>query len=139
MYASEKFFDAHLTPKGWEQCESLRQHLAQAKPHDGKESLVDRLELVVVSPLMRALETAVGCLGGGGGGGGGGVGDTSAAAAGLDGEIHPPLMIATEAVEAGATSRALFHSQRHIVRGVHFTSLVGFKAVHHQSKKHVTS
>lgn len=64
LYGSEKFFDAHLTPKGWDQCRALKKHLARAQPHDGKESLVDRLELVVVSPLMRALETAVGCLGG---------------------------------------------------------------------------
>jgi hypothetical protein len=24
MYASEKFFDSHLTPKGWEQCNALK-------------------------------------------------------------------------------------------------------------------
>ena len=24
MYASEKFFDAHLTPKGWAQCAALK-------------------------------------------------------------------------------------------------------------------
>lgn len=87
QYGSEQFFDAHLTPKGWVQCEALKKHLAQAKPHDGKESLVDRLELVVVSPLMRALETAVGCLGGD-------EPETAVAAS-----PHPPLMLATEAAD----------------------------------------
>ena len=64
MYKSEKFFDAHLDPKGWAQCAALRQHLERATTHDGAESLLDRIECVVVSPLMRALETAVGSLGG---------------------------------------------------------------------------
>ena len=64
MYKSEKFFDAHLDPKGWAQCAALRKHLERATTHDGAESLLDRIECVVVSPLMRALETAVGSLGG---------------------------------------------------------------------------
>jgi broad specificity phosphatase PhoE len=63
-YKSEKFFDAHLNPKGWAQCMALRKHLERATTHDGAESLLDRIECVVVSPLMRALETAVGSLGG---------------------------------------------------------------------------
>ena len=64
LYRSELYADAHLTRKGWEQCAALKSHIDAATTHDGKDSLVDRLELVVVSPLMRALETAVGCLGG---------------------------------------------------------------------------
>mmetsp|Transcript_16919 Transcript_16919/g.27167 ORF Transcript_16919/g.27167 Transcript_16919/m.27167 type:complete len:266 (-) Transcript_16919:213-1010(-) len=87
MYRMEKFADAHLTPKGWDQCYSLKKHLGAAKVHDDKASLVDRLELVVVSPLMRALETAVGCLGGDG------LADASPTSA------VPPLMLATEAVD----------------------------------------
>ena len=63
-YKSEQFFDAHLDPKGWLQCAALRAHLERATTHDGAESLLDRIECVVVSPLMRALETAVGSLGG---------------------------------------------------------------------------
>jgi len=57
QYRSEKYFDAHLTRKGWEawgQFAALEQHLAGAQclvPHGNGE-------LVVVSPLMRALETA---------------------------------------------------------------------------------
>ena len=64
MYKSEKFFDAHLDPKGWAQCAALRKHLERATTHDGAESLLDRIECVVVSPLMRALETAGRGLGG---------------------------------------------------------------------------
>tara|TARA_B110000977_G_scaffold150085_2_gene190269 strand:+ start:3672 stop:4559 length:888 start_codon:yes stop_codon:yes gene_type:complete len=63
-YKSEQFFDAHLDEKGWKQCAALRNHLERATTHDGAESLLDRIECVVVSPLMRALETAVGSLGG---------------------------------------------------------------------------
>ena len=63
-YRSEQFADAHLTPLGWDQCAALRSHLESATTHDGKDALLDRIELVVVSPLMRALETAVGALGG---------------------------------------------------------------------------
>ena len=63
-YKSERYFDAHLTPKGWAQCRALKKHLDEAVTHDGCEHVMDRIELVVVSPLMRALETAVGALGG---------------------------------------------------------------------------
>lgn len=66
-----------------------RKHLAQAKVHDGKESLINRLELVVVSPLMRALETAVGCLGGD---------PVEGFLTDATGNL-PPLMCATDAVE----------------------------------------
>ena len=60
-YKSESYFDAHLTPLGWDQCAALKAHLAAAPKG---QHLLDRVELVVVSPLMRALETAVGSLGG---------------------------------------------------------------------------
>ena len=63
-YRSEKYADAHLTPRGWAQCRALKKHLDSAVTHDGREHVMDRIELVVVSPLMRALETAVGSLGG---------------------------------------------------------------------------
>ena len=53
-----------MTPKGWAQCRALKKHLDEAVTHDGCEHVMDRIELVVVSPLMRALETAVGALGG---------------------------------------------------------------------------
>jgi len=91
QYASEKFFDASLTPKGWEQCAALKAHLESAKTPDGRESLLDRIECVVVSPLTRALETAVGALGG----------DDLDAAAAAEGaaEGAAPLMIASDAEE----------------------------------------
>ena len=62
-YKSEKYFDAHLTPKGWAQCRALKKHLDRAVTHDGCEHVMDRIELVVVSPLMREIETSVGRLG----------------------------------------------------------------------------
>ena len=92
QYASEKFFDASLTPKGWEQCAALKAHLESAKTPDGRESLLDRIECVVVSPLTRALETAVGALGGDD------LDADAAAKAAADG-APPPLMIASDAEE----------------------------------------
>eukprot|EP00195_Chlamydomonas_chlamydogama_P017695 CAMPEP_0202890154 /NCGR_PEP_ID=MMETSP1392-20130828/658_1 /ASSEMBLY_ACC=CAM_ASM_000868 /TAXON_ID=225041 /ORGANISM="Chlamydomonas chlamydogama, Strain SAG 11-48b" /LENGTH=295 /DNA_ID=CAMNT_0049573673 /DNA_START=133 /DNA_END=1020 /DNA_ORIENTATION=+ len=53
-YKSEEWFDAHLTEVGWQQAEALNHHIQKINlPFD----------LVVVSPLMRALETAVGAFG----------------------------------------------------------------------------
>ncbi|GAX79677.1 hypothetical protein CEUSTIGMA_g7118.t1 [Chlamydomonas eustigma] len=53
-YKSEQWFDAHLTQEGWKQATYLNAHLRQInlKP-----------DLVIVSPLMRALETAVAAFG----------------------------------------------------------------------------
>ena len=100
-------FSIHPSSSALLRCERepyLAKHLAQAKPDDGKASLVERLELVVVSPLMRALETAAGCLGGGDPRG------TDPETPGLRGELSDdwvsdagdtrvPLMVATDAVE----------------------------------------
>lgn len=55
-YKSERFFDAHLTALGWQQGLTLRAH--------AQEHLSASLELVVVSPLSRAVETAVAAFGG---------------------------------------------------------------------------
>eukprot|EP00210_Caulerpa_lentillifera_P003467 g3309.t1 len=53
---SHNRLDARLTPLGWKQCFQLRQHLLNMKtPFE--------VELVVTSPLTRALETAVGVFG----------------------------------------------------------------------------
>ncbi|KAK9915171.1 hypothetical protein WJX75_005575 [Coccomyxa subellipsoidea] len=49
--------DAHLTAHGWEQAHALRKHLAKLP-----EPL--NVEAVIVSPLSRALQTAVGAFGG---------------------------------------------------------------------------
>jgi broad specificity phosphatase PhoE len=57
-YRSEAFFDAPLTALGWSQATALRAHV-QKQPR-----LRSALDLVVVSPLTRALQTAVAAFGG---------------------------------------------------------------------------
>ncbi|CAN1827427.1 Phosphoglycerate mutase-like protein 1 [Linum perenne] len=57
-YMSAQYFDAELTPLGWEQVDNLRTHVHAS-------GLLDRIELVITSPLMRTLQTAVGVFGGG--------------------------------------------------------------------------
>lgn len=47
-------FDAHLTAEGWSQAEDLNSHIVSSGL---------QVDLVVVSPMMRALETAVGAFG----------------------------------------------------------------------------
>ncbi|ESQ29598.1 hypothetical protein EUTSA_v10023600mg [Eutrema salsugineum] len=56
-YLSEDLFDAHLTPLGWQQVDNLRKHVKAS-------GISNRIELVVVSPLLRTLQTAVGTFGG---------------------------------------------------------------------------
>ncbi|XP_039053221.1 phosphoglycerate mutase-like protein 1 isoform X2 [Hibiscus syriacus] len=56
-YLSEEFFDAHLTPLGWQQVDNLRKHVHET-------GLSKKIELVIVSPLLRTLQTAVGVFGG---------------------------------------------------------------------------
>jgi broad specificity phosphatase PhoE len=55
-YMSWEFEDADLTPLGWQQAEALHQHLE-------KTHIRERVELVVVSPLTRTLQTAAGVFG----------------------------------------------------------------------------
>lgn len=50
-------FDAHLTPLGWQQVDNLRMHVHSSGLHK-------KIELVIVSPLLRTLQTAVGVFGG---------------------------------------------------------------------------
>ncbi|XP_023642821.1 phosphoglycerate mutase-like protein 2 [Capsella rubella] len=45
-YSSEEFFDAHLTPLGWEQVDNLHRHVKTS-------GISNRIELVVVSTLLR--------------------------------------------------------------------------------------
>ncbi|KFK40904.1 hypothetical protein AALP_AA2G058400 [Arabis alpina] len=71
-YLSEDLFDAHLTPLGWQQVDNLRKHVKAT-------GISSRIELVVVSPLLRTLQTAVGTFGGEGY---------------RDGVDTPPLMMA---------------------------------------------
>ncbi|XP_051123856.1 phosphoglycerate mutase-like protein isoform X2 [Andrographis paniculata] len=57
-YLSPVLFDAQLTPLGWQQVDNLRNHIQAT-------GLLKRVELVVVSPLLRTMQTAVGVFGGG--------------------------------------------------------------------------
>ncbi|KAK1323138.1 hypothetical protein QJS10_CPA02g00187 [Acorus calamus] len=79
-YLSPALFDAHLTPLGWEQVESLRKHVHAC-------GLTKRIDLVITSPLLRTMQTAVGVFGG----------ETY-----VDGLSVPPLMVAN----AGNSSRS---------------------------------
>ncbi|MFS7949287.1 putative histidine phosphatase superfamily, clade-1 [Helianthus anomalus] len=56
-FLSEELFDAHLTPHGWKQVDNLRKHVHAS-------GLFKNIELVVVSPLLRTMQTAVGAFGG---------------------------------------------------------------------------
>lgn len=56
-YLSYDLFDASLTPLGWKQVDNLREHVKAS-------GLSKRIELVIVSPLLRTMQTAVGVFGG---------------------------------------------------------------------------
>eukprot|EP01025_Chloroclados_australasicus_P039930 TRINITY_DN4159_c0_g1_i1.p1 TRINITY_DN4159_c0_g1~~TRINITY_DN4159_c0_g1_i1.p1 ORF type:complete len:296 (+),score=36.99 TRINITY_DN4159_c0_g1_i1:90-977(+) len=80
-YKSYEYFDAHLTETGWKQTKALKRHLKQQKIE---------VDLVVVSPMSRALETAVGVFGG-------------------DDWVsngHPPLMVEQYAMTGKSSARA---------------------------------
>ncbi|KAI3978628.1 hypothetical protein MKX01_015803, partial [Papaver californicum] len=57
-YLSEKLFDAQLTPLGWQQVDNLCKHITEC-------GIDKKVELVIVSPLLRTLQTAVGAFGAG--------------------------------------------------------------------------
>ncbi|MCL7030380.1 hypothetical protein MKW94_005630, partial [Papaver nudicaule] len=83
-YKSEEFFDAQLTPLGWQQVDNLHKHVHES-------GLAKKVELVIVSPLLRTLQTAVGSFGAGGD---------------ADGKDVTPLMVAN----AGNSSRSAISS-----------------------------
>ncbi|RVW65679.1 Phosphoglycerate mutase-like protein 1 [Vitis vinifera] len=56
-YLSQELFDAHLTPLGWQQVDNLHKHVQAC-------GLSKKVELVVVSPLLRTMQTAAGVFGG---------------------------------------------------------------------------
>ncbi|XP_052201856.1 phosphoglycerate mutase-like protein 1 isoform X2 [Diospyros lotus] len=58
-YLSEELFDAHLTSLGWQQVDNLQKHVKSC-------GISKNVELVIVSPLLRTMQTAVGVFGGGG-------------------------------------------------------------------------
>ncbi|KAK7302621.1 hypothetical protein RJT34_13513 [Clitoria ternatea] len=84
-YMNPEYFDAHLTPLGWQQVDNLRKHVHAS-------GLMKRIDLVIASPLLRTLQTAVGVFGG--------EGHTDR----TDGP--PPLMVSN----AGNSSRAAISS-----------------------------
>eukprot|EP00878_Enallax_costatus_P009327 GHUV01009749.1.p1 GENE.GHUV01009749.1~~GHUV01009749.1.p1 ORF type:complete len:333 (+),score=54.98 GHUV01009749.1:140-1138(+) len=53
-YKSWEYEDSHLTDYGWKQAKAVQQHIKQ---------MGIKVDIVIVSPLTRALETAVGCFG----------------------------------------------------------------------------
>lgn len=57
-YLSPELLDAHLTPLGWNQVDNLRKHVIAC-------GLAKKIELVITSPLLRTMQTAVGVFGGG--------------------------------------------------------------------------
>ncbi|KAH9655293.1 phosphoglycerate mutase-like protein 1 [Citrus sinensis] len=57
-YLSPEYFDAPVTQLGWQQIENLRKHVHNS-------GLFKRIDLVIASPLLRTLQTAVGVFGGG--------------------------------------------------------------------------
>ncbi|KAK7400405.1 hypothetical protein VNO78_11611 [Psophocarpus tetragonolobus] len=56
-YMNPDYFDAHLTPLGWQQVDNLRKHVHAS-------ALINSVDLVIASPMMRTLQTAVGVFGG---------------------------------------------------------------------------
>ncbi|XP_047949921.1 phosphoglycerate mutase-like protein 1 isoform X3 [Salvia hispanica] len=54
---SPEYFDAHLTQLGWQQVDNLRKHVHSS-------GLVKNIDLVITSPLLRTIQTAVGVFGG---------------------------------------------------------------------------
>ncbi|KAM0932198.1 putative histidine phosphatase superfamily, clade-1 [Dioscorea sansibarensis] len=70
-YSSLKFFDACITSLGWSQIDNLREHVNAC-------GLAKRIELIITSPLLRTMQTAVGVFGG---------------ESYLDGMNVPPLMV----------------------------------------------
>ncbi|PKI64857.1 phosphoglycerate mutase-like protein 1 isoform X2 [Punica granatum] len=56
-YLSYDLLDAQLTPLGWQQVHNLRKHVQAC-------GLSKKIELVIASPLLRTMQTAVGAFGG---------------------------------------------------------------------------
>ncbi|KAM0932197.1 putative histidine phosphatase superfamily, clade-1 [Dioscorea sansibarensis] len=83
-YLSPELFDAHLTPLGWNQVDNLRNHVSSC-------GLAKKIELVITSPLLRTMQTAVGVFGG---------------ESYVDGVDVPPLMVEN----AGNSNRSAISS-----------------------------
>jgi len=92
QYANEKWFDASLSHNGWRQAEALGRHI--------RDSGI-RPQLVVVSPLTRALQTAAAAFGTG-------VWEEGGASAN---GVQPPLMRAREDIEGLQVAHAAISAQ----------------------------
>ncbi|KAL0553134.1 hypothetical protein IC582_007022 [Cucumis melo] len=57
LLQSYDYFDAQLSPLGWQQVDNLRKHVHSC-------GISKTIELVIVSPLLRTMQTAVGTFGG---------------------------------------------------------------------------
>ncbi|XP_038897794.1 phosphoglycerate mutase-like protein 1 isoform X2 [Benincasa hispida] len=57
LLQSYDYFDAQLSPLGWQQVDNLRKHVQSC-------GISKTIELVIVSPLLRTMQTAVGTFGG---------------------------------------------------------------------------
>ncbi|XP_075520784.1 phosphoglycerate mutase-like protein 1 isoform X3 [Primulina tabacum] len=60
---SPEYFDAHLTQLGWRQ---LSYQVDNLRKHVHASGLIKKIDLVVTSPLLRTIQTAVGVFGGDG-------------------------------------------------------------------------
>ncbi|KAJ3706147.1 hypothetical protein LUZ61_009852 [Rhynchospora tenuis] len=56
-YLSDEYLDSPLTDLGWNQVDNLRMHVQ-------KTGLVKKIELIITSPMLRTMQTAVGVFGG---------------------------------------------------------------------------
>ncbi|KAL0365242.1 UNVERIFIED_CONTAM: Phosphoglycerate mutase-like protein 1 [Sesamum angustifolium] len=56
-YMSPEYFDAHITQLGWQQVDHLRKHVHSS-------GLIKKIDVVITSPLLRTIQTAVGVFGG---------------------------------------------------------------------------
>ncbi|KAK2075721.1 hypothetical protein QBZ16_001462 [Prototheca wickerhamii] len=102
--------DSHLTPKGWQQAHALAGHMRGCAPNNG-------VQLVVVSPLMRTLETAAGIFG---------VADPASAAVAASGAedmsedgAQPAVLMLAQSEQA---SMRVAHEQLFVPPGVSFVA-----------------
>ncbi|GMQ01330.1 hypothetical protein CsSME_00047997 [Camellia sinensis var. sinensis] len=64
-YMSPEYFDAQLTPLGWQQVGN-QSFVDNLRKHVQSRGLFKSIELVITSPLLRTMQTAVGVFGGDG-------------------------------------------------------------------------
>ncbi|CEF97864.1 Histidine phosphatase superfamily, clade-1 [Ostreococcus tauri] len=100
-YGNEAYADARLTRRGWGQCEHFRRTMER---REAMGKMLERCELVVVSPLTRAMETCAGMFG----------------TADGEGEV---LMAPTRAVEMKSCERPAMRRDERMCRKKKFLAL----------------